>query len=146
MISCWRTIIKLFTSLLKCKQLIFVNWLCFCTQGLPGGLLPIILPSITNKTRSPCRRVIPGQNPCLLLRTVMMALSDPHRHASILLRYRLCQTKKCLRPFSRATSHRSPTLVCPLSSGSMIRLHTEEFSRRQSSQFSFSGKGWRRFH
>ena len=43
----------------------------------------MILPSITNKTRSPCRRVIPGQTPCLLLRTVMMALSDPHRHDSM---------------------------------------------------------------
>ena len=89
-------------------------------------------PSITNKTRSPCRRVIPRQTPCLLLITIMMALSDPHKHASILLRYRLCQTKKCLRPFYKATSHRSPAFVCPLSSGAMIRLHAEEFSRRQS--------------
>ena len=42
---------------------------------------------------------------------------SPHRHASILLRYRLCQTKKCLRLFSK-TSHSSAASTSP------IRLHT----------------------
>ena len=46
-------------------------------RGLPGGLFSIILPSITNGTRSPCRRVWPSQTLCLLLITDMMALSSP---------------------------------------------------------------------
>ena len=42
--------------------------------------------------------------------------SSPHRYASIIPRYRLCQTKKCLRPSSKATSHSSSALARPLSS------------------------------
>ena len=47
------------------------------TRGLPGGLFPIILPSITYGTWSPCRRVWQSQTLCLLLITDMMALSSP---------------------------------------------------------------------
>ena len=42
---------------------------------------------------------------------------SPHRHTSILLHYRLCQTKKCWRPSSKATSYRSPVFARLLSSG-----------------------------
>ena len=54
-------------------------------RGLPGGLFPGILPSMTNGTWSPCRRVWPSQTLCLLLITDMMALSSPTRLNTSLL-------------------------------------------------------------
>ena len=51
----------------------------FPTWGLPGGLFPIILPSVTNGTRSPCRGVWPSETLCLLLITDMLTLSSPTR-------------------------------------------------------------------
>ena len=62
---------------------------------------------------------------------------SPQRHASILLRYTLCQGKKCLKPFSKPPL---TALQRPLSSRSTIRLHTEEYSRQQS--FLISSRNW----
>ena len=54
-----------------------------------------------SRTRSSCRKEWPSQTLWLLLMTHMTALSSPTRLNTSSLR--LCQTKKCLRPFSKAT-------------------------------------------
>ena len=94
---------------------------CFISHHFPGGLFPGILPSITNGTWSPCSRVWPSQT------LWQIWWPFPHRHPWILLRYRLCQTKLCLKPFSKVTSHSSPAFARPLSLRSIIRLHSGEW-------------------
>ena len=64
------------------------------TPGRPAGLLPVILPSITNGTRSPCHRLWPSHS----LSSVDNRNDGP---LQILLRYRFCQTKKCVTPSSK---------------------------------------------
>ena len=54
---------------------------------------------------------------------------SPNRHALILLRYRLSQTKKCRSPYSKCSSYSAPAFGRLLSLRSTIRLHTEEYSR-----------------
>ena len=105
------------------------------TPGRPGGLLPVILPSITNGTRSPCHR---------LWRSHSLSSVD-YRNDGLLpirLRYRLCQTKKCLIPFSK-----QPHLNVLLPSLAIfLNVHdSAPYRRALQMTVSSSGKGWRLF-
>ena len=95
-------------------------------RGLPGGLFPGLLPSMINGTWSQCSRVWPSQT------LWQIRWPSPHRHASILLRYSLRQTKLGLKPVSKVTSHSSAAFARPLSLMSIIRLHSEKYARWQS--------------
>ena len=86
-----------------CRPLLYPAFLLKVFQVVSFD--PFILPSITNRTRSPSRRLWPSWTLCLLLITDIMALSSPPCLNTS--SYRLCQTKWCLRPFSEATSYSS---------------------------------------
>ena len=66
----------------------------FPLRGRSGSLLPVILPSLTNGTRSPYHRLWSSHS----LSSVDNRNDGP---LQILLPYRLCQTKKCLMPSSK---------------------------------------------
>ena len=83
-------------------------------RGLPGGLFPGILPSITNGTWSPCRRVWPSQT---LWQIWVPLLTDTPQYFFVTDCVRPSYVKK---PFSKVTSHSSPAFTRPLSLRSNI--------------------------
>ena len=79
--------------------------------GLPGGLLPSTLPSITREGRSPLRNVCPSQALCLVL--MVDIIPSLCQHAGVPHCFSLCLTSRCPGFFSKATFRTSLTFVHP---------------------------------